>query len=203
MKRSNHTIKRLFMVTVGLLYSIAGQASTGPLAGKDMQLKNLLHGSIYPGTLVNFTVPVTGTIQFNWGGNIVDRSAPMIVDVSDTGSNTATITLTETIPTAGAYYFSSPNLALFSAISPSTPTFTNVTLDSSTTAVLFDPARVQFTGTTFSYDFGGLPVVNGGFIQMNITTIPLPAAVWLFGSGLIGLASFTRRKNKSANLVAA
>jgi hypothetical protein len=28
-------------------------------------------------------------------------------------------------------------------------------------------------------------------------------AVWLFGSGLIGLASFTRRKNKSTILITA
>ena len=35
------------------------------------------------------------------------------------------------------------------------------------------------------------------------SAVPVPAAVWLFGSGLIGLASFTHRKNKSANLIAA
>ena len=35
------------------------------------------------------------------------------------------------------------------------------------------------------------------------SSVPVPAAVWLFGSGLIGLASVTRRKNKSANLIAA
>jgi hypothetical protein len=35
------------------------------------------------------------------------------------------------------------------------------------------------------------------------SSVPVPAAVWLFGSGLIGLASFTRRKNKSSNLIAA
>ena len=37
----------------------------------------------------------------------------------------------------------------------------------------------------------------------DVAAVPLPAAVWLFGSGLIGLASVTRRKNKSANLIAA
>jgi hypothetical protein len=35
------------------------------------------------------------------------------------------------------------------------------------------------------------------------SSVPVPAAVWLFGSGLIGLLSFNRRKNKSANLIAA
>ena len=35
------------------------------------------------------------------------------------------------------------------------------------------------------------------------TAVPLPAAVWLFGSGLIGLATFTHRKNKSTILITA
>lgn len=34
----------------------------------------------------------------------------------------------------------------------------------------------------------------GASIGMSITTIPLPAAVWLFGSGLIGLLALARRK---------
>ena len=37
----------------------------------------------------------------------------------------------------------------------------------------------------------------------DVAAVPVPGAVWLFGSGLIGLATFTRRKNKSANLIAA
>ncbi len=37
----------------------------------------------------------------------------------------------------------------------------------------------------------------------DVAAIPVPAAVWLFGSGLIGLLSFNRRKNKTANVIAA
>jgi hypothetical protein len=32
----------------------------------------------------------------------------------------------------------------------------------------------------------------------NVSLVPVPVAVWLFGSGLIGLLSFNRRKNKTA-----
>jgi hypothetical protein len=39
--------------------------------------------------------------------------------------------------------------------------------------------------------------------DVTVSSVPVPAAFWLFGSGLIALASFTRRKNKSANLIAA
>ena len=31
-------------------------------------------------------------------------------------------------------------------------------------------------------------------VSMQVSTVPVPAAVWLFGSGLIGLAGFARRK---------
>ena len=36
-----------------------------------------------------------------------------------------------------------------------------------------------------------------------IPAVPVPAAIWLFGSGLIGLLSFNRRKNKTTNVIAA
>lgn len=33
--------------------------------------------------------------------------------------------------------------------------------------------------------------------NINLTTVPVPAAVWLFGSGLIGLASIAKRKTRT------
>jgi len=33
----------------------------------------------------------------------------------------------------------------------------------------------------------------------SLSSVPVPGAVWLFGSGLMGLLSFSRRKNKTAN----
>ena len=42
------------------------------------------------------------------------------------------------------------------------------------------------------------PRLNGDYawaVQSgDISAVPVPAAVWLFGSGLIGLAGFDRRK---------
>ena len=50
------------------------------------------------------------------------------------------------------------------------------------------------------YQFYAMAVRPG---DVAASSVPVPAAAWLFGSGLIGLASFTRIKNKSANLIAA
>jgi hypothetical protein len=40
-------------------------------------------------------------------------------------------------------------------------------------------------------------VINGTFLLHDVPPVPVPAAVWLFGSGLLGLAGIARR-NKTA-----
>ena len=42
---------------------------------------------------------------------------------------------------------------------------------------------------------------SGGLYTVAISAVPIPAAVWLFGSGLVGLAAVARRK-KSENVAA-
>ena len=37
----------------------------------------------------------------------------------------------------------------------------------------------------------------GGEVNLSVSAVPLPAAVWLFASGFIGLVGMTRRKNKA------
>lgn len=65
-------------------------------------------------------------------------------------------------------------------------------------------------GATFTDDgIAGSPMVDGPFASINVnfdigsgnslyvdsvSAVPVPAAVWLFGSGLIGLIGFARRK---------
>ena len=55
------------------------------------------------------------------------------------------------------------------------------------------------TVLTGEVDLGisSLSVTNNGIqysTNLSITTVPIPGAIWLFGSGLIGLAGFARRK---------
>lgn len=47
-------------------------------------------------------------------------------------------------------------------------------------------------GCAFSYVTAYVPENQGAW---SVSSVPLPAAVWLFGSGLIGLAGIARRKN--------
>ncbi|MBL8349965.1 MAG: hypothetical protein JNL87_06585 [Burkholderiaceae bacterium] len=183
--------QKAFVVLVGMMYGSASQAADGPFAGRDLQLVDLYQAGVYPSSFVEFTVPATGAIQFDWMTDKTYRAAPVTVKLIDTGSSTGTVTLVETLPSSGNYA-PSPNLALFSFTgSPGGPALKAVTLDTATTSVLFDPARVQFTDTMFSYDLGGLEIVNGGLIRLNITTVsavpePKQAAMLLLGLGVIG-----------------
>jgi hypothetical protein len=38
--------------------------------------------------------------------------------------------------------------------------------------------------------------INLDITTMTVTEVPVPAAVWLLGSGLLGLVGFARRKAK-------
>jgi hypothetical protein len=52
-------------------------------------------------------------------------------------------------------------------------------------------------GHTFEREQGVAPHINSpdyGSFLVQSTVVPVPAAVWLFGSGLIGLIGFARRK---------
>ena len=42
----------------------------------------------------------------------------------------------------------------------------------------------------------GGSAINPTFVGGNVSVVPVPAAVWLFGSGLIALTSLARRKQK-------
>ena len=59
----------------------------------------------------------------------------------------------------------------------------------------------DMAGDTLSFGFGAVSTQNRGsgifydnleFAQ--VTTVPVPAAVWLFGSGLLGLVGVARRR---------
>lgn len=65
---------------------------------------------------------------------------------------------------------------------------------------------LDLTGTTFWFDnISGSSAADKVFYisQMNVSAVPVPAAVWLFGSGIAGLIGFGKRKKASLSPVAA
>ncbi|MFA7387228.1 MAG: VPLPA-CTERM sorting domain-containing protein, partial [Thiohalobacteraceae bacterium] len=59
------------------------------------------------------------------------------------------------------------------------------------------PAWGFFVGTPYTEVFS-IQIVGGDIVDGGTPEIPVPAAVWLLGSGLIGLVGVARRKTKQA-----
>ncbi len=55
---------------------------------------------------------------------------------------------------------------------------------------VFDSHDLYFDGWEYDWDL----TVSGTWLSFEMTPVPVPAAVWLLGSGLIGLAGIARRK---------
>ncbi len=53
--------------------------------------------------------------------------------------------------------------------------------------------NVQFCGQVVS-DSVSFSNVSGSGCSFDTSVVPIPAAVWLFGSGLLGLIGFSKRK---------
>ena len=59
----------------------------------------------------------------------------------------------------------------------------------------FAEERITYTDDSIWLNFQGLTIDDGVItIDLEFTPVPIQAAVWLFGSGLIGLMGFSRRK---------
>ncbi|MBK8970376.1 MAG: hypothetical protein IPM37_02970 [Hahellaceae bacterium] len=61
---------------------------------------------------------------------------------------------------------------------------------------------VLLANTVYSINFNGVVTgsIGGGYDgALKVAAVPVPAAVWLFGSALLGLTLFSRRRNQLAN----
>lgn len=62
---------------------------------------------------------------------------------------------------------------------------------------LFNPGSGNFAAATNSLSTGTYTLKITMANYVSATAVPVPAAVWLFGSGLLGLAGFARRKKRA------
>jgi len=81
--------------------------------------------------------------------------------------------------------------------------FTLLGIANGNTVTSFDLASIGFTEQVFavkilSLENGGAPAAPGfdlAYVEaINYSVVPVPAAIWLFGSGMLGLIGIARRK---------
>jgi len=72
--------------------------------------------------------------------------------------------------------------------------FGSVTINPLTNLVGFDSSRISFNQDNIWIDLQGLSFHRDDRVSLQVAPVPIPAAVWLFGAGLVGLIGL-RRKN--------
>lgn len=100
-------------------------------------------------------------------------------------------------PTSSGNTFGSGTFATFDI--KATDATTAAALKPESFAFLSTPAggHGPFYAATHVQNTGISNSGSGWIAPSGVSTVPVPAAVWLFGSGLMGLAAITRRKKKT------
>lgn len=173
-------IKGILAATLLFLVAASAQASTVlmPTSG-DVNVfidANLL-GSVQPGySLAIFDDSVTMSTQMSTAGRL-DIASNQVITIAASGSDY----LAEAIDPAGQLTLTGSSqfiLGLFDG--------TNWMMDSGLGSVSLGANSVQIA-------FDG---PNSVFlVDVAVSAVPIPAAVWLFGAGLIGLAGIARRRS--------
>jgi PEP-CTERM motif-containing protein len=122
-----------------------------------------------------------------------------LVDTSvDVGDNFIEIDFDNTSPfTSFASAFQ--NTLVFTFDSLAAISITGATIDTGVTTLGLTAGDVTFSGNQLSINVEGLSFNTSTFVQIDLlseggpSAVPLPSAIWLFGSGLLGLLGFRRQ----------
>ena len=186
---------------------------SGLAKATNVTMQAIGNGSGGPGPLV------LGNMSFNWNGNnlipvsIVLDASGLFNAISNGVTPGEVISNTGVLPASNDTVFTLHTTTYTLPLGP-TPVATTIwnTTNIGTVALGTNPSGTLplITDTTVDLTngdigIGGSPMeagpfggYNANFDMTTLTVVPIPAAAWLFGSGLLGLVGIARRRrNKS------
>lgn len=152
-----------------------------------------------------FTISMTGTVRTDSGRNVIDPAPPQFASFDVDGTQIANVLID-----SGSSLFLTFDQAIYSfgvdlaSLNDNILRTEIIAANTTTTPQIEAETFVRFFGISSSTAFTTIEfrgIANDGFGMDNVmystapvSAVPVPAAVWLFGSGLIGLAGIARRK---------
>ncbi len=172
--------------------------ASGPDAMSGATLANIPNGAVLAGSYDDLTGNLSATIDMGGGDSFTLSGTGLLFDGSGTLAANSQLSIS----------FSTPSGALQNDELGFLPGYVccgGTDLDpnsfkSDGTNMVMTLWGANFGGGTFtgSYDdtSGNRLATFGIDLRFSLTPVPVPAAVWLFGSGLVGLVGFARRKRR-------
>lgn len=193
-------IKRTVMGTAIALAAMGANAADlylSPDAGVD--LTNILVGSEF-----NLTLGGTGfasgvdslQMQISWDASVL-AVASSVVEINNTGEANG-FNLPLTVPADLDQVAGTLDVALSTFFTPPVANGDFFTVAFLAIAAPFTSSVISVKTVGFSdpnnqpYDVN----YDNAYVTVQTNEVPLPAAVWLFGTGLLGLAGIARRRNQ-------
>lgn len=163
-------------------------------------------GGINTGGLTEIDIALggTGLITFTLTGDWSDTASIGVSGLEATGL-LASIIDPASIPSPPTYY-QWTDAGTYSFADPDGVSGNNLYIPPETSTYLMNiavPGNATLGSYTIDYVFGGpdggrwATAAPGSEPSFSINVVPIPAAVWLFGSGLIGLVAIARRRRNS------
>ena len=160
----------------------------------------------------SFTLDVSGTefatgvsgfnISLTWDAAILQLVDPSLAALTASAASNGFEVAFTASTTPGQLHFVA---STFSLTPPAGPALDLFSLDFTTLAPSPGTIVASALGTTggewtdaLGAQILGIDYATAGTATVAVSAVPVPAAVWLFGSGLIGLAGIARRSNTKA-----
>jgi len=191
------------LIIGSLIYMASSHSGYAALLGSELSIETLLQSSSTSATstigfLTTATVVEPG-IEFV-SLQALETTGSTLVDVAiNAGNDFIEIDFTNTSP-LNSFNSAFKNGYMFTFDTVAAIDITGATIDTSVTSLGLSSSDLVFSGNQLFVNVEGLSFNTSTFARINLTStggvsaVPLPSAMWLFGSGLIALSAFRKSK---------